>query len=114
MLGVVVARRVLTGSGMTVTVDLPDVSDCFVSDCAYNRDERCQARAITIGDGTHPACDTFCRADAHVSDAHRVSGVGACKVASCRFNSDLECQAPAISVGYRHDRQCCLTFDPTP
>jgi hypothetical protein len=97
---------------MKVTVELPEVSGCSVTDCAYNRDRRCHALAITIGDGNEPACDTFCETGARVHDGSPNAGVGACKLSSCRFNSDLECQAAAIRVGYQEARRDCLTFSP--
>lgn len=43
---------------MKITIDIPLVNECAISDCAYNMDDMCHAKAITIGDGMHPGCDT--------------------------------------------------------
>ncbi len=40
---------------------MPQVTECEMSECAYNKDNACHAMAITIGDGAHPRCDTFFR-----------------------------------------------------
>lgn len=107
-----VGTRNASSESMKVTVQLPAVSGCSVTDCAYNRDHRCHALAITVGDDGEAACDTFCETGAHVRDGSPSAGVGACKVSSCRFNSDLECQAASVRVGYQEDRCDCLTFKP--
>jgi len=93
------------------TVEMPSVSDCAVRDCAYNITGSCRARAITIGDGLHPACDTFLRTvDERCDDSVASAGVGACKVSGCRHNRGLECSAPSVHVGYHGDHPDCLTF----
>lgn len=93
----------------TKTIEMPDVSQCQVAACAYNRDNGCRARAITVGDGSNPACDTFFSSENSVS-AKQVAGVGACKVAGCKFNEDLECQADAIIVASAQAEAACQTF----
>lgn len=95
----------------TKTIDMPDVAACDVADCAYNKEGGCHARAITVGDGVHPGCDTFLRAQEH-SRRSEGAGVGACKVKGCRYNDDYECQANAIRVGRRLDVVECMTFAP--
>jgi hypothetical protein len=95
---------------MKMTIDMPLVSGCKVNECAYNVDQGCHARAITIGDGVHAGCDTFLNVSAHTRDEHRVAGVGACKVTSCAHNDDFECTAEDVSVGFIGDRINCLTF----
>jgi hypothetical protein len=91
-------------------MDMPRVSECLVSGCAYNLNGVCHALAITIGDGIHPHCDTFCQAPRKGGDINAVAGVGACKVAECQYNQSLECNAPGICVGY-HERDIeCLTY----
>ena len=95
---------------MKMTIDMPVVSGCAVSECAYNVDEQCHARAITIGDGVHPGCDTFLSASKHTHDDQRVAGVGACKVSGCSYNEDFECIADQITVGRSAGDINCLTF----
>jgi hypothetical protein len=95
---------------MKNTDELALVAACAVRDCAYNIGGTCHARAITVGHGVSPACDTFLRSRDHCEDGPDVAGVGACKVSICRHNHALECQAPAIVVGYHDSRPDCLTF----
>jgi hypothetical protein len=90
--------------------EMPPVAECDVRDCAYNARDRCHARAITIGDGIHPACDTFVRSTARVDQGAAEAGVGACKVSSCSHNSGLTCRARSIHVGYHGDHPDCMTF----
>lgn len=89
---------------------MPLVAECAARDCAYNADDRCHARAITIGDGLHPACDTFLPSRERSEEGAATAGVGACKVSSCAHNRGLECEAPSIHVGYHGDHPDCLTF----
>lgn len=98
---------------MKVTVELPVVSACDAKQCAYNVAAGCHARAITIGDGAHAACDTFFPAKQHTSFHQIRAGVGACTMSACMYNSDYECSADAIRVGVHADHADCLTFAPT-
>jgi hypothetical protein len=98
---------------MEMTINIPVVSGCAVSECAYNVDKRCHARAITIGDGIHPGCDTFLGASKHIHDKKQIAGVGACKVAACLYNEDLECAADEVEVGHHGKDINCLTFTPS-
>jgi hypothetical protein len=93
-----------------ILVEMPTVSQCSVSECAYNTDDCCHARAITVGDGVHPGCDTFFGSAAHSIAKDRHAGVGACKVSVCRHNEDFECGANSISVARSNDSVCCQTF----
>jgi hypothetical protein len=97
---------------MKLTLDLSEVGECMVTECAYNVEANCHARAITVGSGIHPACDTFLPRGDHVRDAQQAAGVGACKVAGCRYNEDLECTAGEIHVGHHGDHADCATFSP--
>lgn len=97
---------------MKISVEMPNVSACQVTECAYNRDQNCHARAITVGDGVKPGCDTFFVSASHVQKNAETAGVGACKVSGCRYNDDLECQAAAIEVGFLGDSVDCLTYTP--
>jgi hypothetical protein len=96
----------------TLAIELPQVRACAVTQCAYNRQDSCHARAITVGDSVTPDCDTFFPAGPPVTDTSILGGVGACKVTRCKFNRDLECTAEDIQVGYAGSNARCLTFDP--
>lgn len=95
---------------MKVTVDMPPIRSCDASQCAFNAGDMCHARAITVGDGETPHCDTYFRHDPHVRDVHRTAGVGACKVSQCVYNDDYECIADAVDVGSRNGEVYCLSF----
>ena len=95
---------------MKITIELPVVGKCTVRECAYNSAARCHARAITIGDGTMPHCDTLFRNSGHIHATNIQAGVGACKVSSCSFNEDLECTADSITVGIVDENVECLTY----
>ena len=95
---------------MKMTIDMPIVSHCTVSQCTYNVNNNCHAKAITIGDAARPGCDTFFAASAHNRETKRISGVGACKVSQCKHNNDYECSATNIDVGYSSDKILCLKF----
>lgn len=94
----------------TKTIEMPDVSRCDASVCAYNAENGCRARAITVGDGTFPGCDTFLGGSAVSVTTARVAGVGACKVAGCKYNQELECQADAIMVAQSGAQPVCQTY----
>lgn len=95
---------------MKVTVEMPMVSECEVAECAYNVDKGCHARAITIGDGANPGCDTYFGSAGHTLSNQQVAGVGACKVQSCQYNDDYECSADSVNVGYEGTQVHCLTY----
>jgi hypothetical protein len=92
------------------TLRMPIVTECARHDCSYNCEGNCHARAITVGDGVHPACDTFLRSAEHAEADTPVAGVGACKVAACAHNKRLECHARAIRMGLHRGHADCLTF----
>ena len=93
-----------------ITIEMPWVSRCEVAKCAYNTRNSCHAKAITIGHGSIPGCDTFLEADRHARTVSLTAGVGACKVTNCRFNDDYECTAESIQVGYQGEEVRCRTF----
>lgn len=95
---------------MKITVDMPVVAECDATDCAYNVNSACHARAITIGDGVSPGCDTYFSSGGHAREAKRIAGVGACKVTGCSYNQDFECTTENISVGSQGGLVHCLTF----
>lgn len=86
------------------------VAECTVPECVYNRGSRCYARAITIGNGSHPQCDTFHLVNNHVPRRPNTAGVGACKVSSCAHNYDYACNAERIYVGYEGNDIACLAY----
>lgn len=95
---------------MKITFTMSVVSECKVSECAYNLKNTCNARAITIGDGVHPGCDTFFSNTTHTHEFNDMTGVGACKVSSCRHNREFECGADQIEVGRNKSGVCCLSY----
>lgn len=95
---------------MITVSGISEVVECSISQCAYNVNSGCRARAITVGDGVHPGCDTFFKSTIHTSEVNSHAGVGACKVAACVHNDDLECKADSIRVGAHGGEVECLTF----
>lgn len=93
-----------------VCIEMPIVSKCMVSECCYNGSSKCHARAITIGDGIHPGCDTFMEGSARTRQSGQAAGIGACKTSSCKHNEDLECMAESIHVGIVKNEANCMTF----
>jgi hypothetical protein len=95
---------------MEITIEMPMIDACDVAECTYNRNAACHAKAITIGDGVTPGCDTYMSGSRHVKNAERRAGVGACKVSGCQYNNDFECGAGSVSVGLRSDGVFCMTY----
>lgn len=93
-----------------ITIEMPLVSECMVTQCAYNVSNNCHARAITVGDSMHPGCDTFLPESQHIKDSKRIAGIGACKANSCKFNEDFECMAESIRVGTVRNEANCITY----
>lgn len=91
--------------------EMSAVSSCDVSQCSYNANNKCHAKAITIGDGVNPGCDTFLGAGEHITKTDRIAGVGACKVSACVHNEDFECAAESISIGFNSGEVKCMTFE---
>lgn len=89
---------------------MPNISACDVTECSYNQNKKCHALAITIGDGNHPHCDTYCHSGSKGGDPGSLGKVGACKILNCKFNQDLECSSQGINVGFGIDEADCLTF----
>ncbi len=93
-------------------MEMPTITSCEITQCAYNDDNLCHAIAITIGDGAHPECDTFCPSKSKGGSVDSTGQVGACKVSACMHNTSLECSADCIRVGYVGHEADCLTFEP--
>jgi hypothetical protein len=94
---------------MKIAVDLPEVTECEVRRCAFNRDGLCHAQAITIGDTVAPMCDTFLVSSTH-NHRQAKGGVGACKTTHCRYNNDFACSAEAIRVSENENGAVCETY----
>lgn len=94
----------------TVMLEMPMVTKCLATTCAYNKASNCHARAITIGNAIIPGCDTFLTGTVHTRQTGQTAGVGACKTANCKFNEDLECTADSIHVGVIRNEANCMTF----
>lgn len=96
-----------------LTVIMPVVQNCSVTRCAYNNENTCHAKAITVGDGQCPGCDTFLDMpdpSTHTAQPGCTAGVGACKVSSCQFNTDYACTADNITVAIPGKRALCATY----
>lgn len=93
-------------------VEMPLVKKCDAQNCGFNGQKNCHAKAITIGDGTNPGCDTFMETKTHTRESKRIAGVGACKVSGCKFNNDYECTSNNISVGIVDGEIKCRTYVP--
>lgn len=96
---------------MKKAIEMPEVMQCDAQDCAYNRDNLCHARGITIGNMDQQLCDTMWPANMRTS-REGGAGVGACRSANCAFNEDLECQADGINVMMSGSKARCGTFAP--
>lgn len=94
-----------------ICIEMPVVKKCMASECAYNANSNCHARAITIGDSLRPGCDTFVVGPRHAKEVKQIAGIGACKTVGCKFNNDLECIAESIQVGMIKNKANCMTFD---
>ncbi len=90
-------------------MSLPTISNCKVEECAFNRDEACHAKAITVG-GPEPCCDAYFNSKEHGGKAMNTS-VGACKVSDCRHNDNLDCSASNIEISRDKCKADCMTFD---
>jgi len=89
-------------------MEMSGILACDMSNCVYNKDNRCHTMGITVG--PHAECNTFNHASARGGFEEISGGVGACLAAGCKFNDRLECKAPNINV-MTHDRHPdCKTF----
>ena len=88
---------------------MAQVTQCDADECAYNWEGTCHALEITIGDETHPMCDTFCQSSQKGCGDEMMAGVGACKVSACMHNSRLECECSEIQVGHLGSEVDCLS-----
>jgi hypothetical protein len=93
-------------------MDMPRVSTCNATLCAFNEGHACHALAITVGDERAPRCDTYCECAAHAGDVHEIAGVGACKMDDCEYNDGLYCTASNIQVKSSDVGPICVTYNP--
>lgn len=93
-------------------MDVPKITWCDATNCAYNHDGHCHAIAITIGDKLQPQCDTFLDSPIKGGDSSATGTVGACKVSICKYNEMYECHAPQIHLERHQKHVDCATFSP--
>jgi hypothetical protein len=89
---------------------VPQVLDCKVKSCSYNKDATCHTMAITIGQGSDPMCDTFTNMPICGGVKEAKTFVGACKMSDCAHNENLECGARGVHVAMKHNQPDCMTF----
>lgn len=94
---------------ITTTLELTEIGSCNVSSCAFNANNGCQAKAVTIGETSSAACGTFYVGTASVA-ASGSTGVATCKAVSCKHNRNLTCGAEAIVVANAATGPVCQTF----
>ncbi len=94
---------------MRVICEIPQVKQCKVSECGYNRDKSCHALAITVGESDNPTCGTFFQSSTRTT-TEQIAGVGSCKVSSCFHNADFECHADGIMVDRASSVAKCTTY----
>lgn len=91
---------------MTNVLEMPHVSDCTATSCAYNHDG-CHAFAVNIN--ASAACGTFLFLN-EKGGLDVVAQVGACQRQDCVHNEALECRAASISVGSTDANADCLSY----
>lgn len=91
-------------------LDMPQVIRCQAMECSYNKEGKCHALAITVGDPEAARCDTFFPSSQKGGDPDAIGRVGACKMTSCVYNEMLECQASGITVDVKGDEADCVTY----
>jgi hypothetical protein len=93
---------------MTAMLEMPHVTGCTATACAYNHDG-CHAYAVNIDSSA--SCGTFLSLN-QKGGLDVVAQVGACQRQDCVHNSELECAAPSIHVGRSADHADCLSYQP--
>jgi hypothetical protein len=88
---------------------MPLISECSASGCAYNHEGNCCVMAINVG-GPAPLCDTYVSGGSKAGMKGMMAGVGACKVSSCANNDSLMCQAEFVRVEVLDGQAVCATF----
>ena len=90
-------------------MDMSNITECNAAGCAFNKDGRCHAIAVTIG-SRESSCDTYLPGGKKGGLEDVTAGVGACKMANCMFNKSLECTANGIKVATHASHADCMTF----
>ena len=93
-----------------ICLEMPIVTKCMASECAYNLNSNCHARAITVGNSLQPGCDTFMAGSRHTKSVNQIAGIGACKTVGCKFNDDFECMAENVQIGMVKNEANCTIF----
>ena len=94
-----------------MSTEMTSITECAVTNCAYNKHNSCHTLAITVGGPEEcPHCDTYVAGANNGGIPDTRGGVGACKVSNCSHNAALECSAGRISVGWHMDHPDCKTF----
>lgn len=99
----------------SITIMMPTIKACSVSDCGFNIKDECYAKAITIGNEQAPNCNTFFKSpdeDAHIKTVKQSAGVSACKLSNCQFNTDYACTADEVLISQRYQKANCATYLP--
>ena len=91
---------------MTAAFEMPQVTDCTATSCAYNHDG-CHAYAVNIDSAA--ACGTFLSLN-EKGGLDVIAQVGACQRRDCVHNADLECRAASITVGSTGAHADCLSY----
>lgn len=92
-----------------MAMKMSKITTCDAQECSYNHGRQCHALAITVGDLSHPKCDTFLMGSGKGGDSASTGRVGACKVESCSHNTSLECGATEIKLGMHNGHADCKT-----
>jgi hypothetical protein len=90
-------------------MEMTEIKDCAVKDCAFNAGNQCHALGINIGSMT-PKCDTFVPMNGQHGDMESIGGVGACKVTYCINNNKLQCKLSAITIKMHSSEPECMSF----
>lgn len=86
------------------------VITCQSVQCSWNRDEKCFAPSIEVGDEC-PECDTFTMQPIGEM-AQDMSEVSHCDAIRCELNEQERCTASGITVGNHAGHADCYTFRP--
>jgi hypothetical protein len=89
-----------------------EVKQCSVTECYYNQERLCTARAITVG-SEKALCETWMNAEKQHSPKQNSALVGACHIGDCQYNQSFYCHATEdISVDKIDNKAQCSTYKP--
>jgi hypothetical protein len=89
-------------------MDMTVISECSMSNCAYNKEGSCHTLGITVG--PHAECNTYVHHSTRGGFPGVQGGIGACLASSCQFNDKLECKADEVDVTSDDKHADCATF----